>query len=197
MGIDRHSDPFTGEDLDLYRIKDLFKINTFFEVLEELNPRYNYWKFGKREKGKNELAGWGALSKYDNLNENIYSLGPNLKLIDAGVLCKLRVEKILKKTVELVRNNTNIQFPGQEATFHTDGNDRSWTLLAFMQSDWDTEWGGEFICQTENQDYIGIPYMPNHGVLFRGSMLHRGSAPNALCPTFRLSVAFTYQEYGN
>ena len=32
MGIDRHSDPFTGEDLDLYRIKDLFKINDLEEI---------------------------------------------------------------------------------------------------------------------------------------------------------------------
>ena len=197
MDINRHSDPFTGEELDLYRIKDLFKINTFFEVLEELNPRYNHWRFGKREKGREELAGRGGLFKYDNEEADVYSLGSNLKLIDAGLLCKLRVGKILKRRIELVRVNTNVQFPGQEAGFHTDGNDRSWTLLAFMQSDWNTLWGGDFICQTENQDYVGIPYMPNHGVLFRGSMLHRGSAPNALCPTFRLSVAFTYQEYGN
>jgi len=123
-------------------------------------------------------------------------LGDNFTLIKYAELYKLLAAKIVGKRLELTRINTNIQQALQDSTFHVDGGINSWTLLIFLSTNWDTNWGGEFVCQTKEQNptYVSVPYIPGNGALFRGDLWHRGAAPNYMCEEVRLSLAFTYTE---
>ncbi len=186
---------------DVYTIDNVFGNNLFGEILDEFEPRYNNWIFDKKEfthlpdnekiPETSTYPAWGSLYKYDN-HAGKHGIGYNLKFIQASSVVQTHAEKTIRKRLRLERINTNIQFTGQEATFHTDGTQNEWTFLVFTHYFWKTEWGGEFICQTDDKKYIGVPYIPNNGVLFRADLEHRGSAPNSLCITERKTIAFTY-----
>lgn len=122
------------------------------------------------------------------------SLGDDFYLINLGTKLKYEVQRVLGYNVTLTRVNTNIQFPYQDSTFHSDGGTDTWTLLVFFTKNWNTSWGGEFIICKGDDDYMGIPYIPNRAVLFNGAIDHRGSAPNSLAEYPRLSIAFSYKE---
>jgi hypothetical protein len=185
----------------IYTMETVFKPDFFCEILDEFQPKYNSWIFDKKEVyhlAANETnlqtsvyPAWGSLYKYDDFSGK-NGIGNNLKFIKASFIVQTYAEKTLGRKLKLERINTNIQFPGQESTFHCDGSSDEWTFLVFIHYFWKTEWGGEFICQTDEQSYIGIPYLPNNGVLFRADLEHRGSAPNNLCVTERKSLAFTF-----
>ena len=54
-------------------------------------------------------------------------------------------------------------FFGQESTFHQDSDKREsgkdWSFLIFVDSDWNSEHGGDFICELENGKYKNIPFI--------------------------------------
>ena len=131
---------------------------------------------------------WSYLSKARGS-----SLGDSTALIRLGEKFKYVAKKILKRDLILLRVNTNIQLQHQDTTFHMDGGDNSWTLLVFAGSFWNSNWGGEFVCKTE-ETYVSVPYIPANGALFRGDMAHRGCGPNGLAELPRYSIAFTYVD---
>lgn len=191
---------------NLWKIDEVFKDSYYVTALEEFNAKYNHWEFMKKEAqlGSSGVPG-RIVPKFGNIYKpKDYMLGDNLPFIEFGEIAKYTVMKLLKRRVVLSRINTNIQFAGQEASFHEDGGSRQWTLLCFIQSYWDPEWGGPFQVMVEGSEPGGfkspsvdeffIPFAPNNGVLFRADYTHRGNAPNIMCPNERLSLAFTYSE---
>ena len=121
-------------------------------------------------------------------------IGDNLKLISQSPKIKLAIKKVLRVPfdIHLNRINTNIQFSGQETTFHTDGSGWCWTAVLFTELNWNTNWGGEFVCLTNEGDYAYVPYIPGNLVLFDATQEHKGSCPNFSTKNFRSSVAWTY-----
>ena len=94
---------------------------------------------------------------------------------------------------------TNIQFFGQESTFHQDSDKNEevvidWSFLIFVDSDWNSEHGGDFIC-IENGKYKNIPFIPNNGQ--QPFLLHYSieTLANTLClykP--RKTIQFLFEE---
>ena len=178
--------------------EQVLPLELFFSALDEFqyNLLLEKFEYNRVEKGRHFLG----IVKYQNEGENYVGsngLGDNLALINIGEHLKIACCKKLKKRLTLCRVNTNWQFPGQESTFHGDcppNEQYYWTFLVFLTPKWDTNWGGEFIVQTPDKGYVGVPYIPNDGVLFPAWYQHKGSAPNFLSKESRRSLAFTFKE---
>lgn len=177
---------------DIYQIKELLSIPEFHHLVDHFYEKMTQGVVIKREEdSRKDSTRWLALSKTMHDDQG---LGDDYYLISMGTRLLFQVQSQVKKRITLDRVNTNIQFGLQDSTFHTDGGSNKWTLLLYCSPHWDTNWGGEFIICKGHGDYLGVPYIPNRGVLFRADIPHRGSAPNLLSEEPRLSVAFTYVE---
>lgn len=181
----------------LYKFEDILPLNMFYRAQEEIFPRYNNWNYKKEGTLIPEELDDFYPQRMSVAKVNGDTLGWSLPLIEVGTWVKLVTEYTIKKKVDLVRINTNIQSFGQESTYHTDGSEREWTFLVFLNSNWNAEWGGDFTIQLDNNFYMGITPLPNSGILFRGDFFHKGNAPNRLCPTQRWSAAYTFSEYNS
>lgn len=176
----------------MHRIKNVLPVDDFLTLNEEFESAHNNWAFTKNDGGYNHpIRGClrKPLSNYD-------TIGDNLTFIKYGSHLKYKCEKLLNRKLLLYRVNTNIQFFGQESSFHQDGeeSERCWTLNIFACTNWETDWGGQFVVMDESGEYIYHSYIPNDAVLFRGHLPHMGHAPNVLCKIPRLTVAYTYRE---
>lgn len=174
----------------IFCVRDVLPPKQFFALADEFTPEYNHWTFKKAERqGVDPNFGHLADSR-DGL-----SLGGNLRIIELGTRIQLLCRKTLGRNAKLIRVNTNIQFFAQESAFHVDSSPEMnwWTFVLFANESWNTEWGGELILQVGASDYLGIPFIPNTGVLFDGSIAHKGAAPNRFALSHRQSVAFSYE----
>ena len=178
----------------LYKFRDVLSLDDFYSLGDEFEFKYNNVilknNAGDPDNIKYRLAiskPYGAKGYSRNSNT---MLGDNLAFIRIGSKVKLISEKILQKKLKLNRINTNIQFSSMESTFHNDGTEGSWTFLIFLNENWNSHWGGDFV-YCEEDDYYNVPVIPNSGCLFAGHNEHRGSAPTSLCPIHRVSIAFT------
>ena len=167
---------------DLYCIDSFFSDSNFHTALQEFTPCYNSWVFNKSEGYSDNTPVIGYL---DKISSN--GIGENLPLINLGITAKYSCQKILRKNFSLERVNTNIQFFGQESSFHVDGPDNFWSLVIFMSPFWSPEWGGEFVINDQT-----VPYASNRAVLFKADIMHKGNAPNRYCVHPRLSLAFLF-----
>lgn len=182
---------FTAKAPKVFFVEDVLSCKDFVEINDEFKPLNNHWSFTKTENyGQSPVFGHLAETRGE------FSLGNCQKFIEVGSKINLVGQKILGRPTQLVRINTNIQFTGQESNFHVDSSPemRWWTFVLFANMSWNTEWGGELIVNTSGHDYMGLPFLPNCGAFFDGSLPHKGSAPNRLCITHRQSVAFSLQE---
>ncbi len=189
---------FEEVSTSLYKIKDVLSGNDFSLISDEFNFRYNNIVTKNNSIDSSNILPRLAISKphhYKNINitYNDDLLGDNLTFIRIGSNIKLMSEKILKRKLSLVRINTNIQYPNMENTFHQDGVEGCWTFVIFLNTSWDSLWGGEFVYATES-DYHYVPFIPNHGCLCAAHRDHRGSAPNSLAKAYRQTIAFTMYE---
>jgi hypothetical protein len=67
------------------------------------------------------------------------------------------------------------------------------TLVLFTNYNWDTNWGGEFVCYNPiKKRYEYTPYVPNTAVVIPSSWEHKGSNPNNVTHKLRTSVGFMY-----
>ena len=177
---------------NIFHIKNILSPNDFHSIFDEFDSVTSLWRFTKKEKydpADHPFHGCihKPLADFDNI-------GDNLAFIKQATNLKLVCEKYIGKRLELHRINTNIQFFGQDGSFHKDGYEGSWTLNLFARNYWETNWGGMFCLQNEEGEYIYYPYIPNNAVLFPGYLEHMGHAPNRLCKFPRFTIAFTYQE---
>tara|TARA_Y100000004_G_scaffold178265_1_gene220665 strand:- start:97 stop:657 length:561 start_codon:yes stop_codon:yes gene_type:complete len=176
---------------NVFYVQEVLSYENFCRLEDEFNPAYNNWAFKKSEShGESPLFGHLVDSRGG------LSLGANHQIIKLGTTVHMLCKKILRKNLELVRINSNIQFFGQESNFHVDSSPemRWWTFVLFANRSWSTEWGGQLVIQTAASQYIGLPYVPNCGALFDGSVPHKGESPNRFCLSERKSVAFSFAE---
>ena len=183
-------------DKNLYVLDDFFSMDEFMPLNDELHGMYHTFMRKREDYAGKDKPYWLALSK----NVRRSGLGENMVFLERATKIRWAISKILKPdfSFELRRVNTNLQWKFQDSSFHLDSYDEkgkvywSWTFLTFTQTDWDFEWGGEFVCQLGDRDYLTVPYVPNRSVLFNGDCSHRGSSPNIFSQDFRTSVAWTF-----
>ena len=188
-------------DKNLYVLDDFFSMDEFMPLNDELHGMYHTFMRKREKHVSGDKPHWMALSKNDTPDGKPHNgLGENMVFLERATKIRWAISKILKPdfSFELRRVNTNLQWKFQDSSFHLDSYDEkgkvywSWTFLTFTQTDWDFEWGGEFVCQLDDRDYRTVPYVPNRSVLFNGDCSHRGSSPNIFSQDFRTSLAWTF-----
>ena len=178
----------------IYNIHDIFTGDEFDSISDEF--KYNNWNFNKRE--NTESSNYplrGCLQTKNSHYDGIDIIGYNNILTNCAINIKYKIQQLLfDKPLTLRRINTNIQFFGQESSFHTDNElENHWSFVCFVSPSWNTSWGGEFVVNVEDGEYVHSPYIPNRGVLFPSHLPHMGYSPNRLCNIPRLSIAFVYE----
>jgi len=118
----------------------------------------------------------------------------NPYLFHLSTIINLKLQKIIKKRLRLCRIHINGQTAGQPSEFHIDYDlDNVWTFILFSDVEWDTEWGGEFVCQNPvTKKYTYVEFKPNSGVLIPSNWSHRGTSPLPCTDNLRMTVAFSY-----
>jgi hypothetical protein len=93
----------------------------------------------------------------------------------------------------LYRVYANFNLHGDFQFAHEDG--EGWTALAFINSRWDEDWGGELIVYPDGGASCAycIPPRPGRMVVFDGMIRHRGGSPSKLCLEARISLAIKFR----
>lgn len=177
---------FTQLEETLYSIADVVSIPTFRMIQSEFIR--DFLNFEGQDNDDFNPDRLGTRRDYG-------FLGESLPLINLGTSLLFEAQRVLKKRMTLRSIVTNIMYKCQDTPYHTDGPSDYWSLVIFTTQTWNSNWGGDFFIKYDNVNYRGVPYFPNHGVLFRSDLQHRGAAGNILSQSPRLSIAFTYQTY--
>lgn len=121
-------------------------------------------------------------------------LTTELPFLSCASIIKLKLQKIIRKNLKLCKIHVNGQTSNQTSEFHKDfTNENIWTFVLFCGYDWDTSWGGEFVCFDElNKKYQYCPFIPNTGALIPSNWDHFGNCPNSSTDKLRVTVAFSY-----
>ena len=183
---------FTPLADNVFHIKDALRFADFTRVYDEFSGLYSPVLFTKVENTGGDTGAsldihFGAVFKPGDS-----AIGDNPTFFAVASRVALQAQKVIRKPLILTRINTNIQYFGQEATFHTDADANHWTCVLFISPNWHFGWGGELLINAGGSDVLSVPYVPNNGALFRSDILPRGSAPNRLCAQPRNSLALTF-----
>ena len=159
-------------------LKDVLPKVNFISLWEEIEENWSLIN----QSIKDGPIFWGK--KYNTDLTSIY----------ASSIIKLKVQRVLKRRLNLIRIQHNAQTQFQETNFHTDADaEKVWTFVLFTSIQWNTTWGGEFVLLNEKKkDFDYIRYYPNNGVLFPSNWEHKGNSPNSPCQILRTTVAFQF-----
>jgi hypothetical protein len=103
----------------------------------------------------------------------------------------LRERRIASGATYRIYANFNLHGDFQFA--HEDG--EGWTALAFINSRWDEDWGGELLLYPDGpavHSYCIAP-QPGRMVVFDGMIRHRGGTPSKFCHEARISLAIKFR----
>lgn len=158
-----------------------------------------YWLF-KSLQDEYHFTGWKMNNvSSDNPGEryawSINTHQPNqLIFYQIATYVKYKIQKYIKKDLRFIRAHTNLYVYGQTGKFHKDFvEDKTWTFILFTTPNWNTQWGGEFVCY-DGKEYSYVPHIPNAGVLIPANWEHYGSCPNELANCSRTSIGFSFAE---
>jgi Rps23 Pro-64 3,4-dihydroxylase Tpa1-like proline 4-hydroxylase len=116
---------------------------------------------------------------------------PVLSLLTQRARRFLRERRIACGKVYRIYANFNLYGDFQFA--HEDG--EGWTALAFINSRWEEDWGGELIIYPDASASYAYCVAPRPGrmVMFDGMIRHRGGAPSKHCLEPRISLAIKFR----
>jgi hypothetical protein len=164
-------------------IKNVLPIKTFLSINDEF--RYAGWQLTNYSDG-----GLGNERKAWKLNDR----NTQLIMFECASIIKLKIKKYLNKDIFFIRAHSNGSTFGQTSNFHIDfDEDDVWTFILFSSMNWNTQWGGEFVCfDPINKEYKYVPYIPNTGCLIPSNWHHYGSSPNETTDCLRTTLAFSF-----
>ena len=160
--------------------------------------RISLWDyFDRRSQSMNSLATWTFNNASYGQGDPVswqHPLRTDLIFTKCATTVRLKIMKFLRRDIKLCKIHANGQTAGQNTMFHKDWEEHNvWTFIYFNQPHWDQEWGGEFVCQTPDDEYHHTPYVPNTGALIPSNWLHKGQPPNTLIGNeIRTTIAFSF-----
>ena len=135
----------------------------------------------------NDPVSWGVANGLKNSELTIYR---------AATIIKLKILRHIREKIQICKIHYNAQTSGQASKFHKDfDQDHCWTFVLFTEKNWDTQWGGEFVCQhPDTGEYFHTTYIPNNGVLIPSKWQHYGQSPSSITDKVRTTLAICYME---
>jgi hypothetical protein len=148
--------------------------NIFTEQAEYLqNADWKFW--GYSNPSENKLTFWF----HDLIDNDLYTN----KILN-------EIKSKIGFDFTLTRVYANGQTHGLCGEFHYDDkSDNSYTLLIYMNEEWNPNWGGHTIISSKDKIYSIVPE-PNKALLFNGNLLHAGLEPTRYFTGLRVTVAF-------
>ena len=170
-------------------IKDVLNPDFFCDVNETMH-HYMRWTPNNYSESpgnnKKDPVSWGVVVK-----------NSELIMFKAATIIKLKILRHIREKIQICKIHYNAQTCGQTSKFHKDFDEEllCWTFVLFTEKEWDTQWGGEFVCQhPETKEYFYTPYIPNSGVLIPSSWQHHGQSPSPITDQVRTTLAICYME---
>ena len=151
-----------------------------------LQDEFKYWTFtngSNSNKPKSKIF-FGQSNNFDRM---LY--------FPAATIAVLKIKKHLRRDLRLIRIHSNASTSSSHPEFHIDFKEECncFTFVLFTNTEWDTNWGGEFIAQDPSTlEYRYVPYIPNWGALIPSHWEHCGTAPSTPVAGIRTSVAFVF-----
>ena len=93
----------------------------------------------------------------------------------------------------LTRCYANRHTFGTEGYIHTDTErQEDHTVVVYMNSNWDTNWGGETVFYSKDKSEVLKAVIPSYGrvVAFQGNINHKAAALSRVCPKVRTTLMF-------
>ena len=91
--------------------------------------------------------------------------------------------------IYLKRIDVNLQYYGMDGSTHIDAKDNELTVMLMNNSQWKSEWGGQFQLVNGNIVVEEHNYVPGRVIIFPGKHPHRGLAPK-VPSIFRYTTVF-------
>ena len=166
-------------------LKDVLPINKFNRLHDDLRSGWEYGNVSEGDNPNDTYESWGK--KYDDVNDP-------LVYMDIATYISYKVRRLVKSKLYFYRAHINGQTCGQPSMMHYDADIPAFTtVVLFTSQNWDTNWGGEFVCYNPIKGrYEYTPYIPNTAVVIPSSWEHKGSNPNNVTHKLRTSVGFMY-----
>lgn len=167
-----------------HKIEDVLPLDLFFTLYDDLvdnwqlnNPTQDDLVYGKTR----------SLGKFKRQFNNLH--------YEAATIIKYKCMKYLRCDISLERIHGNGQVKYMESCFHKDyTHDDVWTVVLFTNPNWNSEWGGEFVCQDPHtKEYHHSAYIPNNAIICPSNWDHQGYPPNSKTDEMRTSLAFSYR----
>ena len=140
---------------------DLNKPIVIKNVLSE-SERLSLWDyFDRRSPSMNSLATWTYNNASYGQGDPVSWQHPLRTDLIFTKCATVRLKMMhLRRDIKLCKIHANGQTAGQNTLFHKDWEEHGvWTFIYFNQPYWDVEWGGEFVCQTPDDEYHFTPYV--------------------------------------
>ena len=169
-------------------IKRVLEPDFFYDVNKTIHHHMR-WAVNNYSEGPgdsaNDPVSWGVVHK--NCEPIIYK---------AATIIKLKILRHIRQKIQICKIHYNAQTSGQASKFHKDfSQDLCWTFVLFTEKHWNTQWGGEFVCEHPlSGEYFHTPYIPNSGVLIPSNWQHYGQSPSAITDKVRTTLAICYME---
>jgi len=113
---------------------------------------------------------------------------------EAATIVKYKIKKFIKEDLDFYRIHTNGQTFGMGSEYHTDYDELGYfTVVLFTSPNWDTQWGGQFVCRDFKGNHWQVPYFPNNAVVIPAHWEHYGASPNVHTDKLRTTVALGYK----
>ena len=163
-------------------LKDVLPADKFLRLHKDLQEG---WVFGNNSNDTDTYESWSKT--YDNVSDPLIYM-------DIATYIDYKVRRLVKSKLYFYRAHINGQTSDQPSLMHTDHTaDGFYTAVLFTRPDWDTNWGGDFVCYNPIKErYEYAPYIPNTAVVIPSTWEHKGSNPNNTTHELRTSVAFMY-----
>lgn len=164
-------------------IKNVLPDSKFYSLRDEFD--HIGWKLDNRS--------YPTAQSGDKVSWMLNEPNNTLMMFECALIIKLKIQKYLKEDLVLIKIHSNGSTSAQTQKFHRDFDPPNiWTFILFTEEKWNTQWGGEFVCESNDGKYFYTPYIPNSGVLIPSEWEHYGSSPNVHTGYLRTTLAICY-----
>lgn len=146
------------------------------------------WSRTLMEEAKWEPVGWSGHAKEPYRHWAAYpDFEGILKIIWAALEPSFREDGLLLTPERVILNLYN---HGDSSWLHKDSDEKDYTVIMFLNEEWDLNWGGDFVLVEDNELLAAFAATPGKFVVFESNILHAARPVSREAPYARFGLAF-------
>ena len=170
---------------NIKELKNILNIKELFSIYNRLvdNP---VWYLSRKSFNDQTSSGFpGFVISQDDKVYNPYWYG-----FFEGLLNKIRQDYLKEHNIILPQRIARIHLVAKnensDTSLHKDiDNENAYSVIGFLTPYWDSNWGGNFICENES-----INYTPGNFIVIKSNKDHNGLGPKFKVPYWRIVVNY-------